>query len=76
MVIIGEVLEGRGIISYEMGFDGIGGKYLYLDKDIGKLKMNGWEVFKFVVRIMGDVLICVVEKVNLILDDIDLFIFY
>ncbi|SUK85373.1 3-oxoacyl-[acyl-carrier-protein] synthase, KASIII [Staphylococcus aureus] len=40
-VIIGEVSEGRGIISYEMGSDGTGGKHLYLDKDTGKLKMNG-----------------------------------
>ena len=37
-VIIGEVSEGRGIISYEMGSDGTGGKHLYLDKDTGKLK--------------------------------------
>ena len=27
---------------------------IYLDKDTGKLKMNGREVFKFAVRIMGD----------------------
>ncbi len=47
--------SGRGIISYEMGSDGTGGKHLYLDKeDSGKLKMNGREVFKFAVRIMGD----------------------
>ena len=37
-VIIGEVSEGRGIISYEMGSDGTGGKHLYLDKETGKLK--------------------------------------
>ena len=30
-----------------------GGKHLYLDKDTGKLKMNGREVFKFAVRIGG-----------------------
>lgn len=51
-VVIGEVSEGRGIISYEMGSDGNGGKYLYLNKDTGKLVMNGREVFKFAVRIM------------------------
>ena len=27
-VVMGEVAEGRGIISYEMGSDGSGGKYL------------------------------------------------
>ncbi|HDJ7429569.1 beta-ketoacyl-ACP synthase III [Staphylococcus aureus] len=73
-VIIGEVSEGRGIISYETGSDGTGGKHLYLDKDTGKLKMNGREVFKFAVRIMGDASTRVVEKANLTSDDIDLFI--
>ena len=37
-----------------MGSDGNGGKYLYLNKDTGKLVMNGREVFKFAVRIMGE----------------------
>lgn len=73
-VIIGEVSEGRGIISYEMGSDGTGGEHLYLDKETGKLKMNGREVFKFAVRIMGDASTRVVEKAKLTSDDIDLFI--
>ena len=60
-VVIGEVSEGRGIISYEMGSDGSGGKYLYLNKETGKLVMNGREVFKF-VRIMGEASTRVVEK--------------
>lgn len=47
------------------GSDGTGGKHLYLDKDTGKLKMNGREVFKFAVRIMGDASTRVVEKANL-----------
>ncbi|WP_305101418.1 3-oxoacyl-[acyl-carrier-protein] synthase III C-terminal domain-containing protein, partial [Staphylococcus aureus] len=47
---------------------------LYLDKDTGKLKMNGREVFKFAVRIMGDASTSVVEKENLTSDDIDFFI--
>ena len=57
-VVIGEVSEGRGIISYEMGSDGSGGKYLYLNKETGKLVMNGREVFKFAVRIMGEGYTC------------------
>ena len=60
--VIGEVSEGRGIISYEMGSDGNGGKYLYLNKDTGKLVMNGREVFKFAVRIMGEASTRVVDK--------------
>ena len=61
-VVIGEVSEGRGIISYEIGSDGSGGKYLYLNKETGKLVMNGREVFKFAVRIMGEASTRVVEK--------------
>lgn len=73
-VVIGEVSEGRGIISYEMGSDGNGGKYLYLNKDTGKLVMNGREVFKFAVRIMGEASTRVVDKAGLKSDDIDMFI--
>ena len=73
-VVIGEVSEGRGIIMYEMGSDGNGGKYLYLNKDTGKLVMNGREVFKFAVRIMGEASTRVVDKAGLQSDDIDMFI--
>ena len=73
-VVIGEVSEGRGIISYEIGSDGSGGKYLYLNKETGKLVMNGREVFKFAVRIMGEASTRVVEKASLESDDIDMFI--
>ena len=73
-VVIGEVSEGRGIISYEMGSDGSGGKYLYLNRDTGKLVMNGREVFKFAVRIMGNASTRVVEKAGLQSEDIDMFI--
>ena len=73
-VVIGEVSEGRGIISYEMGSDGSGGKYLYLNKETGKLVMNGREVFKFAVRIMGEASTRVVEKAGLESDNIDMFI--
>lgn len=73
-VVIGEVSEGRGIISYEIGSDGSGGKYLYLNKETGKLVMNGREVFKFAVRITGEASTRVVEKAGLESDDIDMFI--
>lgn len=45
-----------------MGSDGSGGKYLYLNQENGKLVMNGREVFKFAVRIMGEASKRVVEK--------------
>ena len=72
--VIGEVSEGRGIISYEMGSDGSGGKYLYLNQENGKLVMNGREVFKFAVRIMGEASKRVVEKAGLKSEDIDMFV--
>src|SRR5699024_2522592 len=73
-VVIGEVSEGRGILSYELGSDGSGGKYLYLNPENGKIFMNGREVFKFAVRIMGEASNNAVEKANLTPDDVDMFV--
>ncbi|QLK85633.1 beta-ketoacyl-ACP synthase III [Staphylococcus sp. 17KM0847] len=72
--IIGEVSGNRGILSYELGSDGIGGKYLYQEQDTDLIRMNGREVFKFAVRIMGESSTRVVEKANLTADDINMFI--
>ena len=72
--VIGEVGEGRGIMSYELGSDGTGGPYLYLDKPTDKLIMNGREVFKFAVRVMGESSNRAIEKANLKPEDIDMFI--
>lgn len=72
--IIGEVSGNRGILSYELGSDGIGGKYLYQDQETDFIRMNGREVFKFAVRIMGDSSLRVVEKAHLQPEDIDLFV--
>ena len=30
--VVGEVSEGRGILSFELGADGTGGKHLYQDE--------------------------------------------
>jgi 3-oxoacyl-[acyl-carrier-protein] synthase-3 len=49
--VIGPVSEGRGILSFELGADGTGGKHLYQDEYV---IMNGREVFKFAVRQMGE----------------------
>ena len=56
-----------------MGSDGNGGKYLYLNKDTGKLVMNGREVFKF-GKNYGEASTRVVDKAGLQSDDIDMFI--
>ena len=73
-VVIGEVSEGRGILSYELGSDGSGGEYLYLNPENGKIFMNGREVFKFAVRIMGEASNNAVAKANLEPKDIDMFV--
>ncbi|MBI5975289.1 beta-ketoacyl-ACP synthase III [Staphylococcus canis] len=72
--IIGEVSENRGIISYELGSDGVGGKYLYQDNDTNFIRMNGREVFKFAVRVMGDSSSRAIEKAQMTSDDINMFI--
>ncbi|EGQ4453204.1 ketoacyl-ACP synthase III [Staphylococcus pseudintermedius] len=73
-VIIGEVSENRGILSYELGSDGVGGKYLCQDQETNFIRMNGREVFKFAVRVMGESSQRAVEKANLGPDDINMFI--
>ncbi|MFC7365403.1 MULTISPECIES: beta-ketoacyl-ACP synthase III [Bhargavaea] len=69
--VIGKVGEGRGILSFELGADGSGGKHLYQDEYI---KMNGREVFKFAVRQMGDSAVSVLEKAGLSKEDADYLI--
>lgn len=71
--IVSEVSEGRGILSFELGSDGSGGKHLYLD-DNGHIYMNGREVFKFAVRQMGESAISVLEKAGLSKEDVDYLI--
>ena len=66
--IVGKVSEGRGILSFELGADGTGGKHLYHDKF---LEMNGREVFKFAVRQMGETAVNVAEKAGLTTDEVD-----
>lgn len=68
--VIGKVSEGRGILSFELGADGTGGKHLFLDQE-SHINMNGREVFKFAVRQMGESAISVLEKAGLTKDDVD-----
>ncbi|MEH7110411.1 MULTISPECIES: beta-ketoacyl-ACP synthase III [Bacillaceae] len=70
-VVIGPVSGDRGILSFELGADGTGGKHLYQDEYI---IMNGREVFKFAVRQMGESCINVLEKAGLKKEDVDFLI--
>ena len=71
-VVLGQVNEGKGILSFELGSDGSGGKHL---SQQGKyIQMNGGEVFKFAVRQMGESALNVLEKAGLTKEDVDFLI--
>ncbi|MHA6251686.1 beta-ketoacyl-ACP synthase III [Oceanobacillus sp. CAU 1775] len=69
-VVVGEVSEGKGILSFELGAKGSGGKDLFQNKE-GYMEMNGREVFKFAVRQMPESTVNVVEKIGLDKSDVD-----
>ncbi|PLR68947.1 MULTISPECIES: beta-ketoacyl-ACP synthase III [Bacillaceae] len=69
--VVSAVSEGKGILAFELGSDGSGGKHLY---QADKLVMNGREVFKFAVRQMGESSINVIEKAGLKKEDVDYLI--
>ena len=70
--IVGEVSEGRGILSFELGADGSGGKHLVQNGPY--LEMNGREVYKFAVRQMGDSAENVIAKAGLSKEDVDFLV--
>lgn len=70
--VMGQVSEGKGILSFELGADGSGGNLLYQGEKY--LVMNGREVFKFAVRQMPQSTISVVEKAGLQKEDVDYLI--
>lgn len=87
-VVVGEVPEGRGFKSFELGADGTGGELLTL-KGGGSRKpasqatvegrqhyiyMAGSEVFKFAVRTMGNAAEEALSKAGMSKEDIDVFI--
>ena len=71
--VIGEVSEGRGVLSFELGANGGGGKHLNIN-DKGYVYMNGREVFKFAVRQMPQSTINVIEKAGLQKEDVDFLV--
>lgn len=71
--VIGKVSDGRGILSFELGADGTGGKHLFLNDD-RYINMNGREVFKFAVRQMGESAVSVIEKAGLTKEDVDFLV--
>lgn len=69
--VVGPVSDGKGILAFDLGADGVGAKHLYQDEYI---IMNGREVFKFAVRQMGESCVNVIEKAGLTKEDVDFLI--
>ncbi|WP_138496574.1 beta-ketoacyl-ACP synthase III [Paenibacillus pinistramenti] len=87
-VVLGPVSEGRGFKSFDLGAEGTGGPLLNLEAGGSRLPaseetvkngkhyiyMNGREVFKFAVRVMGTATDEVLRKAGFTKEDIDLFV--
>ncbi|MFC0560110.1 beta-ketoacyl-ACP synthase III [Halalkalibacter alkalisediminis] len=73
-VVLSEVSEGKGILSFELGADGTGGKHLLVDNQTNYVTMNGSEVFKFAVRQMPESCMNVVTKAGLSKDEVDFLV--
>ncbi|MDP4125678.1 MAG: beta-ketoacyl-ACP synthase III [Bacillota bacterium] len=86
--VLKPVEEGFGLLSFELGSDGSGGKLLSqpaggsycpasletVEKNLHTIQMEGKEVFKFAVRIMGDASVKVLERAGLTKNDVDLLV--
>lgn len=86
--VVGEVPEGRGFQSFELGADGTGGSLLTIAAGGSRkpataetiankehyIYMAGNEVFKFAVRIMGNAAEEAIAKAGLTKADIDLLV--
>lgn len=78
----------EGVLSTVLGSDGRGAQHLYVNGvtpsvvpngketaiPVPHMKMNGGEVFKFAVRVMGEAAVEAVHRAGLSIGDIDLFI--
>jgi 3-oxoacyl-[acyl-carrier-protein] synthase-3 len=87
-VVLGEVPEGRGFLSFELGADGSGGPLLNIagggsrlpasadtvESKAHYIRMAGNEVFKFAVRIMGSAAEEALRKAGIDKKDVDLLV--
>ena len=86
--VLGETEQGFGLLSFDMGSDGSGGNLLCMPgggsripateesvrAGLHAVKMDGSEVFKFAVRIMGKTVDTSLAKAGLSKEDIDVLI--
>jgi 3-oxoacyl-[acyl-carrier-protein] synthase-3 len=82
--VLGETLEGYGILGVDLGSDGRGGELLKVPAGGSRhlattetvlqkqhfIHMNGNEVFKFAVKIMGETILKALKNANLTANDI------
>jgi 3-oxoacyl-[acyl-carrier-protein] synthase-3 len=73
-VVLSEVSENKGILSFELGADGTGGKHLLVNNQTDFIEMNGKEVFKFAVRQMPESCMTVIEKAGLKKEDVNFLV--
>ncbi|SNR90407.1 3-oxoacyl-[acyl-carrier-protein] synthase III [Anaerovirgula multivorans] len=87
-VVLQRTEEGFGILSSYLGADGKGGESLTLpgggsrmpatyetiDQRLHCIKMDGSDVFKFAVRVMGAAALKALEKSNLEIEEIDFLV--
>ncbi|SCZ76925.1 beta-ketoacyl-ACP synthase III [Acidaminobacter hydrogenoformans] len=80
--------DSRGLLGFDLGSDGAGGKYLYMPAGGSEkpathetvearehfLKMEGKEVFKFAVRVMENASLRAIENSGLSFDEIDFLV--
>jgi len=71
--IMGEVPDGKGILSFDLGANGAGGQHLY-QNEAGHLIQNGREVFKFAVRQMPESVVTVIDKIGADKEEVDFLV--
>jgi 3-oxoacyl-[acyl-carrier-protein] synthase-3 len=59
--------------SVALGSDGSGEKAIYLNEN-RQVRMDGHRVYNFATKVIGDIIKELMEKENLTMDDVDLFV--
>ncbi len=87
-VVLAPVESGRGLLGFDLGADGSGADLLTIPGGAAKhpiseeslreklryIRMDGQQVFRFAVRVMGESAARAVEKCGLTPDDVDWFV--
>lgn len=87
-VVVGEVEDGEGILSFDLGADGSGGDLLIIPGGGGKkpgsrhaltreeccIQMEGKPVYRFAVQAIGDTALAAVDRAGLKPEEVALFI--